>query len=536
VFFDEEPIYISVSSEAGGIEAAVHPLLVAMKERQPTDVAPTPQPKAEPLEELVLELTDLRFHEQDSVQRASARARLIYEPATPGQSKVHSEKAWRFIAPLGRIVFTSREALPAPFDAARHRRELHRLENDDAVKLVERALNAEGAGDVTDAAREEIEALVEAVHGHARTLALLAPTLRAKGVAQTQASLVELMADMDRQFPGSREKSLFASVELSLRRMSSVNRDRARVLGVFHGGVDLGVLRTMMAWEKADVDALAVELVGTGLANRYTDALEAFHDARERFSNLGEIGPVAAFWHQTGIVYQKAGEADAAEEAYRKSLAIKVAVGDVAAQADTLVQLGSLYYGVDRLEEAVALFRNAVDTYVELPDRAKEGFTRNNLAATLRRLSRLDEARQEIRRAIELKAQFGDALEPWIAWNVLADIERDADNPSKAAEARAKAVESYLAYRRDGGENQFESGRLAQGITESLRAGSASEAASLLEQLAADPQAASLLPFIYSLHVIVAGSRDRALADAPDLDYRMSAELLLLIDKLQQSA
>ena len=84
---------------------------------------------------------------------------------------------------------------------------------------------------------------MEAVHGHARTLALLAPELRSRGVEATREALVELMAAMERQFPGSREHSLFASVELSLRRMSAANRDRARVLGVFHGGVDLDVLR-----------------------------------------------------------------------------------------------------------------------------------------------------------------------------------------------------------------------------------------------------------------------------------------------------
>ena len=36
--------------------------------------------------------------------------------------------------------------------------------------------------------------------------------------------------------PASREKSVFASVELSLRRLSPANRERARVLGVFQGG------------------------------------------------------------------------------------------------------------------------------------------------------------------------------------------------------------------------------------------------------------------------------------------------------------
>jgi hypothetical protein len=33
-----------------------------------------------------------------------------------------------------RLVFRSREALPAPFDASRHRRELHQLDTNDAVK------------------------------------------------------------------------------------------------------------------------------------------------------------------------------------------------------------------------------------------------------------------------------------------------------------------------------------------------------------------------------------------------------------------
>jgi hypothetical protein len=50
-------------------------------------------PKAEPLEELVIELTDLKIHEADGVRRASARARLVYEPATPGQEDVHSVKS-----------------------------------------------------------------------------------------------------------------------------------------------------------------------------------------------------------------------------------------------------------------------------------------------------------------------------------------------------------------------------------------------------------------------------------------------------------
>ncbi|HQR33238.1 MAG TPA: TIR domain-containing protein, partial [Blastocatellia bacterium] len=102
-FFGEQPAYIPVSSGAGGIEAAMDKILAALGKRQLADVESTPQPKAEPLEELVLELTDLKFHEQDGVRRPSARARLIYEPATPGQPEVRSAQSWRLIAPIGPI-------------------------------------------------------------------------------------------------------------------------------------------------------------------------------------------------------------------------------------------------------------------------------------------------------------------------------------------------------------------------------------------------------------------------------------------------
>jgi hypothetical protein len=98
-----------------------------------------------------------------------------------------------------RLVFTTREPLPAPFDAERHQCELRQLAREDAVKLVERALNqaAVGGGAAADAAREAIEQLVDTVHGHARTLGLLVPALRSRGVEWTRASLVELMGEME---------------------------------------------------------------------------------------------------------------------------------------------------------------------------------------------------------------------------------------------------------------------------------------------------------------------------------------------------
>ncbi|MBL8436197.1 MAG: tetratricopeptide repeat protein, partial [Zoogloea sp.] len=717
-----------------------------------------------------------------------------------------------------RLVFTSREGLPAPFDGARQRRELHRLAQDDAVKLVERALNAAG-GDAGagDAAREAIERLVDAVHGHARTLSLLAPALRERGVERTRASLAELMAEMARRFPAghphAREQSVFASVELSLQRLSPENRERARVLAVFHGGVDLDVLSMMMAWEKADVAELAAELIGTGLATpnpynhlnlnpalcpylrgrleaearealtarwveamrayarflvqqqyqntevaatltglelpnlfallelveragdaeatialatdlysllqnagkprllarvgevrdaaagrleaqgdawsharfqaestrieqqldggrlreafdgarqlldraraagraayadadydlagacwlmarvmrtaggaeqalplldeahqrieaiaqectneaaegmtstclaeqgdclldlgrldeaaaayeeairrdewrgaerdvaagkgqlgtvrlaqrRYKDALEAYEETRKRFTALDEPGSVAVIWHQTGRVYQVAGQPEAAEDAYRKSLAIKVRLADVAGQASTLGQLGNLYASaLDRPEEAAAFFRQAADKYVEIGDLTGEGCARNNLAITLRMLRRLDEAQQEIHRAIECIAPFGHAAEPWTTWAILAAIETDADQPAPAEDARRKAVAAYLAYRRDGGENHDLDGRLTLAVSQSIAAGQSAEIAEGLLQLASDPNfPADMRPYLHALQAIAAGSRDRGLADAPDLYYRSAAELLLLIETLESRA
>jgi tetratricopeptide (TPR) repeat protein len=705
-----------------------------------------------------------------------------------------------------RLVFTSREALPAPFDGERHRIELHQLDREDAVKLVERVLNANaGGGPSNDALREEIEQLVDAVNRHAHTLALLAPSLRSRGVEATRQSLVELMAQMEREFPGSREQSVFASVELSLRRLSPANREKAQVLGLFHGAIDLDVLRVMMQWEPPVGASLAAELVETGLATfnsynhltlhpalcpylrgqmdpaeheamtarwipamrgyvaylarerhknteiaatltvldlpnlfalldevlhagdeeatielatslftllqelgrpqllervagvsdaaaealgaawnhalfeaqrtriehqlaggrlpeaiegarqllqraqaageqayleadydlamanfllghilknvggadqalpffqetqerfeaierdrpgrgaermasvcltergdclralgrldeaatayeealrrdesqsakrdiavvkgrlgivrllqrRYPEALESFAEARERFAALDEPGSVALFWNQTGRVLQEVGQAEAAEDAYRKSLALWVRLGDVTGAARALSQLGSLYAEAERAEEALVFYRQAVDRYVEVLDTASESRVRTDLAAALLMLRRLDEARHEILRAIEIQGFLGHAAEPWKPWDILATIETDAGNATAAAEAARKAIAFYLAYRRDGGENHFGDGRLALAVTQALSADRADQAASLLQQIAADSEAAWLHPFIRALQAIIAGSREPSLADAPELGYRMAAEILLLLEVLE---
>jgi tetratricopeptide (TPR) repeat protein len=235
------------------------------------------------------------------------------------------------------------------------------------------------------------------------------------------------------------------------------------------------------------------------------------------------------------MAHQDAGQPAAAEEAYRRSLALAVQLGDVARQARTLAQLGMLYDdALGRTEEAAAFLRQAVDKYVEIGDAAGEGRNRSNLSIRLRRLGRLDAARQEIRRAIECKEPFGLAAEPWKSWAILAGIETDAGDRPAAAAAQEKATACYLAYRRAGGENHSGAGRLALAVTQALRAGDPAAAAALLRQQAdrfgADARS---MTYIRALQAISAGSRDPALA-APDMHYELAAEILFLIETLEK--
>lgn len=234
------------------------------------------------------------------------------------------------------------------------------------------------------------------------------------------------------------------------------------------------------------------------------------------------------------MVFADAGQPEEAEEACRKSPRLSVQQGDVASQAATLAQLGLVYDNAfGRTEEAVALLQQAIDKFIETNDVAGEGRNRYNLTIRLRKLGRIEEAREQILRAIESKAQFGHALEPWKTWDVLADIEQDAGIPAAAAEAKRKAVASYFGYRRDGGENHSPTGRIALAASQSQRADSAPEAATFLERQAEDTNATPLLPFLRALQSVVDGSRDRTLAEDPQLNYTMAAEILLLIETLE---
>ena len=152
-------------------------------------------------------------------------------------------------------------------------------------------------------------------------------------------------------------------------------------------------------------------------------------------------------------------------------------------------------------------------------------------------------------RSIHCKEACGGGVFPWTSWGILSDIETDARNTAAATEARKKARDAYLTYRREGGENQHQSGRVALTVRQSLATRFPTEATSIPQQahlnfgrvvaatgiqmLIADPDWENSVPYLTALQAIISGNRDRSLADDPDLDIYEAAEVLLLIEALQ---
>jgi tetratricopeptide (TPR) repeat protein len=164
-----------------------------------------------------------------------------------------------------RIIFTSREPLPPPFDKQSQICHLGRLSTSDAIQLVKEAMKQAQLmpKEMPDGSPDpDVERLVTSVNCHARSLVLLAPHVHKLGVDQTGDALNKLMAELHAQYPDDRERSLYASVELSLRRLPEDVRQAVDLLAVFHGGVNARV------WsEMTDQEVSMEQLVKQLLAN-----------------------------------------------------------------------------------------------------------------------------------------------------------------------------------------------------------------------------------------------------------------------------
>ena len=254
-----------------------------------------------------------------------------------------------------------------------------------------------------------------------------------------------------------------------------------------------------MAEQQEDRRAVAVgkgQLAAVrGDQKNFPEALRLYSEALEDFERIHEPATVANLWHRVGIVYQDAGDYQAAEDAYQKSLNLSVQTGNRADQAATLGQLGNLYSALGRTEDAVRLFRQAAEIFVALGDLRSEAGARNGIAIGLTGLRRFDEARSEIERAIECRRPLGHAAEPWTSFNILSNLERAVGNQSAALAAWKQAVTAYFAHRSEGGAAQFDTTELVSRVKQ-------------------NPAAA------------------RAALNNPDLAYRVAAEIMLALERL----
>ncbi|HJU56595.1 MAG TPA: tetratricopeptide repeat protein, partial [Pyrinomonadaceae bacterium] len=269
------------------------------------------------------------------------------------------------------------------------------------------------------------------------------------------------------------------------------------------------------------------------LQHRYAEALEIYNEALGVFERLGEPLSVASVWHQIGIAYREAGQFEQAERAYRQSLAITVQQKNLAGEAGSLGELGSLYATMERLEEAEKCYRQAADIYSKLGDSMREGIARNNLSNILIKLKNYDEARHELRRVVEYDRRYGHAAQPWTAWSNLQALEQATGNTQAAADAQRRAVESYLAYRRTGGESRSPHAQVYKLIAQAIRQGEATTIGEQLTYLAGEDIPEQVKALISKLQAILRGERDLTLTTDPNLFFLDAVELQLLLEAVQ---
>ncbi len=268
---------------------------------------------------------------------------------------------------------------------------------------------------------------------------------------------------------------------------------------------------------------------------RYEDAIKAHDEAREIFENLGDWNMVAVAYQQMGAVHEEIGQFEEAEQAFQKSLAISEEQKILLDQAKNLGRLGSFYAKVGRTDEAVTFLQRSAEKYVEIKNMADEGRVRGNLSITLITLKRYEEARQEIQRAIECFKPYGHGVEPWRAWDKLREIELADGNQEAAAQAREQAIQLYLAFRCDGGEDQNPGARLCTLFDDAMGSQPPEEVKKHLDEVAKDPKIPNEGKLLISkLQTVLTGSREKELASDPSLNYIDAAEILFLLEKLEK--
>ncbi|MEM6445889.1 MAG: tetratricopeptide repeat protein, partial [Cyanobacteria bacterium P01_D01_bin.123] len=299
-----------------------------------------------------------------------------------------------------RVIFTSRERLPEPFAGNKQTVELGRLREPEAIQLVEQVMARHGweppASDNATTPKEIAE-LVETVNCHPRALVLLAREVP-EGVRATARNVAQLMAQLEAENPGDRENSLYASVELSLRRLPADVRELVNRLAVFHGGGNLFVLSEVMGIDADRVVAVAANLIEVGMAEEQEYGYLRLDPALPAYLKLGQtaeqLAKLEATWTEAmeqlvGFLY---------EQFFKDStMALRL----------TLLELPNLMALLDGFEQQVIGFEQRVEVEPAAAERVAD--TAGSIEQLLANLNRP----QALARAVALRERASAAIPEW---------------------------------------------------------------------------------------------------------------------------
>jgi tetratricopeptide (TPR) repeat protein len=140
---------------------------------------------------------------------------------------------------------------------------------------------------------------------------------------------------------------------------------------------------------------------------------------------LGDRPGIAASYHQLGMIAQDQGRLDGAEDWYLKSLAIEEELGDRPRMADSYHQLGNLARDRGRQEDAEDWYRKSLALRVELGDRHGMADSYHQLGMIAQHQGRLDGAEDWYLKSLAIEEELGDRPRMAASYHQFGNLARE---------------------------------------------------------------------------------------------------------------
>ncbi|MCS7024503.1 MAG: hypothetical protein NZV14_06860 [Bryobacteraceae bacterium] len=262
---------------------------------------------------------------------------------------------------------------------------------------------------------------------------------------------------------------------------------------------------------------------------QFAQALGLCEQVRDAFTALNHPRLLARAWRQLGQIHREASQLAAAEQAFLEASRLDP-------DPELLATLAELCAQQKRLREAAVYAQQQAGLFQMRGDRAAECEARLTASRYFARAGAVAQARAELAAAEDAQSALQPVAEPWKLLDARRELELSLGNFEAADQAKRQAMETFLAFRRTRGENDFPSGQIANFVVLALAAGSTTLASKQLEEWRRNPDLpAHAKIYLEVIGQVLAGSRDRTLAHHPDLTFDEAAEIHVLMDALHDS-